>query len=332
MPDSLLDELCSWLRIPSISSGDGDPADLERAAGWVCERIEEAGGTRGGRADCGQPAGRRRAALGSRRRADRPDLRALRRPEPVARERVAVAARSSPRSATAACTRGAPPTTRATSCRSCTSPADSRARASCPCTCGSSSRARRRSAATTCSTGSRRTSAAPTARSCSTAGMEDERTPALTIGVRGIVQWAVDVRTAPRNLHSGLYGGAALNAGHALLQALAPLMPGHDGLLRERAARRTQRADGRRAGILGEARPGRDGCSRRSARRELAPNAAHDFYGRTWAEPSFDINGFASGDAAQRPHDPSGHGARRDLAAPRARDRTPRRSARRPSG
>jgi acetylornithine deacetylase/succinyl-diaminopimelate desuccinylase-like protein len=45
VPDSLLDELCSWLRIPSISSGDGQPADLERAAGWVCERIEEAGGT-----------------------------------------------------------------------------------------------------------------------------------------------------------------------------------------------------------------------------------------------------------------------------------------------
>jgi cysteinylglycine-S-conjugate dipeptidase len=45
VPDSLLDELNAWLRIPSVSSGDGDPLDLERAARWVCDRIEESGGT-----------------------------------------------------------------------------------------------------------------------------------------------------------------------------------------------------------------------------------------------------------------------------------------------
>ena len=45
MTDSLLDELCDWLRIPSISSGGGDPADLERAAGWAAERVLAAGGT-----------------------------------------------------------------------------------------------------------------------------------------------------------------------------------------------------------------------------------------------------------------------------------------------
>ena len=43
--DSLLDELCAWLRIPSISSGGGDPADLERAAGWAAERVLAAGGS-----------------------------------------------------------------------------------------------------------------------------------------------------------------------------------------------------------------------------------------------------------------------------------------------
>ncbi len=42
--DTLLDELCDWLRIPSISSGGGDPADLRRAAEWACERIVAAGG------------------------------------------------------------------------------------------------------------------------------------------------------------------------------------------------------------------------------------------------------------------------------------------------
>ena len=91
-----------------------------------------------------------------------------------------VAALRARRVATAACMRAAPPTTRATSCRSCTWRATWLARASCPCTCASSSRARRRSAATTCSTGSRPTSAAPTARSFSTRCMADERTPAIT--------------------------------------------------------------------------------------------------------------------------------------------------------
>src|ERR671923_2806245 len=45
MAASLLDELIDWLRIPSISTGGGDPADLARAAEWVCERVVAAGGT-----------------------------------------------------------------------------------------------------------------------------------------------------------------------------------------------------------------------------------------------------------------------------------------------
>src|SRR5947199_9245813 len=41
----LIDELVEYLRIPSISSGGGDPRDLERAAAWVRERILAAGGS-----------------------------------------------------------------------------------------------------------------------------------------------------------------------------------------------------------------------------------------------------------------------------------------------
>src|SRR6476619_5119157 len=45
MPDqALLDDLIDWLQIPSISTGGGDPADLERAAAWVVERVRGAGG------------------------------------------------------------------------------------------------------------------------------------------------------------------------------------------------------------------------------------------------------------------------------------------------
>ena len=72
MPDSLLDELCAWLRIPSISSGGGDPADLERAAelGLRADR----GGRRHARRSCRRTATRWRSASCASRRADAPTV------------------------------------------------------------------------------------------------------------------------------------------------------------------------------------------------------------------------------------------------------------------
>jgi hypothetical protein len=43
----LVDGLLDWLRIPSISTGGGDPNEIRRAADWAVERIEDAGGTAG---------------------------------------------------------------------------------------------------------------------------------------------------------------------------------------------------------------------------------------------------------------------------------------------
>src|SRR5262249_50267976 len=42
---ALLDELTEFLKIPSISSGGGDPADIDRAAEWARQKIVAAGGT-----------------------------------------------------------------------------------------------------------------------------------------------------------------------------------------------------------------------------------------------------------------------------------------------
>ena len=296
MPDSLLDELCSWLRIPSISSGDGDPADLERAAGWVCERIEEAGGTAAIVPTEGNPL-----AVGELRsaRADAPtvliyghyDVQSpspesewLSPPfEPEIRDGRVYARGASD-------DKGNFLPLLHVACRLARAGelpvhvrvvvegeeeigghhvldwfAEDERGADCAIVFDS--------------------------------GMEDERTPALTIGVRGIVQWAVDVRTAPRNLHSGLYGGAALNAGHALLHALSPLMPADDGLLRSalRAGRSEPTVDERAS--WAKLDPGGRLLEEVGAA-ELAPNAARDFYERTWSEPSFDLNGLATGDAA----------------------------------
>jgi acetylornithine deacetylase/succinyl-diaminopimelate desuccinylase-like protein len=47
MADVLLDDLRDWLRIPSISTGEGDPANLDRAAEWLAERVRAAGGEAG---------------------------------------------------------------------------------------------------------------------------------------------------------------------------------------------------------------------------------------------------------------------------------------------
>src|SRR5438034_867559 len=47
--------------------------------------------------------------------------------------------------------------------------------------------------------------------------------PEFAIATRGLVGFHVTVRTGAKDLHSGLYGGAALNAQHVLMQGLAAL-------------------------------------------------------------------------------------------------------------
>src|SRR4051794_22107795 len=64
-------------------------------------------------------------------------------------------------------------------------------------------------------------------------GMIDADTPALTLATRGMVFAHIEVRTGTQPAHSGMYGGAALNAFHALHKALTPVLPGPDGRLAE---------------------------------------------------------------------------------------------------
>src|SRR3954451_23397269 len=64
-------------------------------------------------------------------------------------------------------------------------------------------------------------------------GMVDAETPALTLATRGMVFAHLEVRTGTQTAHSGMYGGAALNAFHALHRALAAVLAGTDGKLPE---------------------------------------------------------------------------------------------------
>jgi acetylornithine deacetylase/succinyl-diaminopimelate desuccinylase-like protein len=62
--------------------------------------------------------------------------------------------------------------------------------------------------------------------------MADERTPAINVASRGMAAASVEVRTASRDLHSGLYGGAVLNAAHVLIGMLSSVMPDAEGRVR----------------------------------------------------------------------------------------------------
>lgn len=54
-------------------------------------------------------------------------------------------------------------------------------------------------------------------------GLPDKNTPAVTLGVRGIVTMEVRVQGSKGDLHSGTYGGVVYNPLHALVEILAQL-------------------------------------------------------------------------------------------------------------
>ncbi len=54
-------------------------------------------------------------------------------------------------------------------------------------------------------------------------GMRDAKTPAITLGTRGITSFTVEVTSSYSDLHSGMHGGIVYNPLHALVEILASL-------------------------------------------------------------------------------------------------------------
>jgi acetylornithine deacetylase/succinyl-diaminopimelate desuccinylase-like protein len=117
--------------------------------------------------------------------------------------------------------------------------------------------------------------------------------PAFTLSTRGLVYFHVTLRTGDRDLHSGLYGGAALNAAHALAQTISGIVA-RDGRVAEPL--RKGLVPPTEAELAGWALLPKGGAELASqGARPTDPRAAEEFYLRTFAEPALDVNGFESG-------------------------------------
>ena len=124
-------------------------------------------------------------------------------------------------------------------------------------------------------------------------GMTRPEQPEFGLATRGLVGYHVTVRTGERDMHSGYYGGAALNAIHVLIQGLSALLA-RNGLLPDQLrVGRTALTDVEIESL--KKLPSGAEILEDAGARPLDPNAARDFYDRTWAEPSLDVNGIFGG-------------------------------------
>jgi acetylornithine deacetylase/succinyl-diaminopimelate desuccinylase-like protein len=123
--------------------------------------------------------------------------------------------------------------------------------------------------------------------------MKTRNTPEFVVATRGLVALDVEVRTGERDLHSGHYGGTALNAIHALAHALSALFP-QDGRLPEALrAGVTPPTEDEAADWLALP-PGSDELARVGAV-PLDDAADEEFYERVFVEPSLDVTGILGG-------------------------------------
>jgi acetylornithine deacetylase/succinyl-diaminopimelate desuccinylase-like protein len=117
--------------------------------------------------------------------------------------------------------------------------------------------------------------------------------PAFNIATRGLIYFHVKLRTGTRDLHSGLFGGAALNALHALTRTLGAVLA-VDGRLAEPLRQGVQPPTPEELEGWGKLPSGADQLAGQGAR-PADPRAADEFYLRTLAEPALDVNGIEGG-------------------------------------
>jgi acetylornithine deacetylase/succinyl-diaminopimelate desuccinylase-like protein len=124
-------------------------------------------------------------------------------------------------------------------------------------------------------------------------GMEGRELPALSVATRGLAAFNLRVRTGERDLHSGMYGNAAMNAIHALTKTLAGILP-RDGRVPEPLRVGIAPVTDEERAAWAQQPAGAD-VLREAGAIPYDPEAADEFYLRTTAEPSVEVNGILGG-------------------------------------
>jgi acetylornithine deacetylase/succinyl-diaminopimelate desuccinylase-like protein len=293
--DDLFDQLLDWLRIPSISTGGGDPAEIERGAVWAAAHVRRAGGeAQLVRIGAGNPlvvgdlkanrAGAPTVLIYGHYDVQGPgDLSAWTSPpfEPEVRDGRLYARGAGDDKGNfwpllaAACDLAAAGEL----------PVDVRVVVEGEEEAGSESiaewiRADERGA---------------DAAIVFDSGMADDHTPAITVGLRGLVMAHIEVRTGVRDLHSGIYGGSALNALHVLHRMIGAIVPAPDGAIREELLAGV-RPPAEAERISWERLPPGTQVLSEVGGRPAYPGAADEYYERNGAYPSVEINQVVGGE------------------------------------
>jgi acetylornithine deacetylase/succinyl-diaminopimelate desuccinylase-like protein len=121
-------------------------------------------------------------------------------------------------------------------------------------------------------------------------GMVDAQRPAITTGLRGLAGAQLRLRTGRRELHSGMYGGAAANAVHDLHRVLARLIDLPEAF----SAGIAPVNDSERASWA--QLPAGDDLLREAGAVPADAAAGSEFYERTGARPSLTVHSVGAGD------------------------------------
>jgi acetylornithine deacetylase/succinyl-diaminopimelate desuccinylase-like protein len=299
MADTLLDELFDWLRIPSISTGGGDPAEIEKAAEWAAAKVRAAGGeaelltVREG----GNPLviGELRASADADsaptvliyghydvQGAEPLDLWTTPPFEPVVRDG-RVFARG------AADDKGNFLPLLAAAC-------DLATEGALPVNVRVAVEGEEEAGGESISQWLKDDARGADAAIVYDSGMVSPELPAITVGLRGVHLVTFDVRAADRDLHSGMYGGSAMNALHALHQGLAAVIPGPDGRVREELRAGIAPPTDEERASWADLPSGQESLDAAGAR-PAYPDAAAEFVERNGSDTAVDVDQIVAGDA-----------------------------------
>jgi acetylornithine deacetylase/succinyl-diaminopimelate desuccinylase-like protein len=121
----------------------------------------------------------------------------------------------------------------------------------------------------------------------------DMHTPVINISTRGLVAFTITCRTGVNDLHSGLAGGAGMNAFHELVKLLHDILATDGELAKDFSAGAI--APSEQELQQWAALPSGHDLLTAQGGRPADSAAAAEYYLRTWARPSLDIHGFFGG-------------------------------------